>query len=280
MVATFVGILAVILAFWLWKKEDRRWVRILGLVALTAVVLQGILGGLTVLFLLPTPISVSHATLAQTFFSIVVSISFFTSLWWRSEQPRLTETDLAPSTLTLAIVTTAAVFFQLILGASMRHTEAGLAVPDFPLAYGQLFPALSAESIEAYNQQLIEDNIRLAADGPITSGQIIIHMVHRLWAIAVGVLILWTSGRLRKLSSFSNGISKLAYLLVAVLSAQIVLGTLTVLSRKAVAITTAHVATGALLLASCVLVSLYLARVSGMRVRRFSISFAGKEATA
>jgi heme A synthase len=67
-VAAFVGLLTAVLAAWLWKCEPRRWVRNLGFVSLAAVVLQGILGGLTVLYRLPTPISVIHACLAQTFF--------------------------------------------------------------------------------------------------------------------------------------------------------------------------------------------------------------------
>ncbi|MEE9225342.1 MAG: COX15/CtaA family protein [Bacteroidota bacterium] len=280
MVATFVGVLAIILAVWLWKKEERRWLRVLGLIALSAVILQGVLGGLTVLYLLPTAISVSHAALAQTFFAIVISIALFTSRWWKSEQPLLTETGHAPSTLTLCIVATGAVYLQLILGALMRHTDSGLAVPDFPLAYGQLFPALSSESIEAYNKQLIYEDIRLAADGPLTSGQIIIHMVHRLWAAVVAVLILWTSLRLRELSSSARRISRFSYLLVALLIVQIALGALTVFSGKAVEITTAHVATGAVLLVSCVLTSLHLWHVSGIRVLSLPLLNARKEAVA
>ena len=280
MVATFVGFLAIILAIWLWKKEELRWVRVLGLIALSAVILQGLLGGLTVLYKLPTTISVSHAALAQTFFAIVVSIALFTSRWWKSEQPQLTQSSHAPSTLALGIVTTGAVYFQLILGALMRHTDSGLAVPDFPLAYGQLFPAVSPESIEAYNKLLIYENVRLAADGPITSGQIITHMVHRLWAAVVAVLIVWTAVRLRKLSSFSGRISKFAYLLVVLLIVQVGLGAFTVLSRMAVDITTAHVATGALLLGTCVLTSLHLWRVSERSVLWLPFLIARKEAVA
>src|SRR5262245_8857817 len=72
MVATFVGFLTVVQTIWFWRKEPRRWVKFLGVIALCAVVIQGLLGGLTVLFLLPTAISVLHATLAQIFFSLMV----------------------------------------------------------------------------------------------------------------------------------------------------------------------------------------------------------------
>src|SRR5262245_1468624 len=75
MVATFVGFLTTVLAVWLWRQESRKTVRNLGFIALGAVVAQGLLGGLTVLFFLPTLISVSHACLAQAFFCIMVSLS-------------------------------------------------------------------------------------------------------------------------------------------------------------------------------------------------------------
>src|SRR3972149_7804411 len=91
MIATFVGFLTTVLAVWLWKREQRRWMKWLGFAALGAVILQGMLGGLTVLFLLPTAISVSHATLAQTFFVIVSSLALFTSKWWMESQPIMTD---------------------------------------------------------------------------------------------------------------------------------------------------------------------------------------------
>lgn len=68
MIAAFVGTLSVILAIWLWRVEQRAWVRWLGVAAVGAVVAQGILGGITVLFFLPPAVSSAHATLAQLFF--------------------------------------------------------------------------------------------------------------------------------------------------------------------------------------------------------------------
>jgi cytochrome c oxidase assembly protein subunit 15 len=279
MIASFVGFLTVILALWLWRREDRRWVRNLGFTALAAVIIQGILGGLTVQFLLPTPISVSHAALAQTFFCIVTALALLTSSWWRSDQLQLAEESSSPKLFTLSMATTFAVFVQLILGALMRHTQSGLAVPDFPLSYGQLFPSLSPESVTAYNQQLIQQDIRIAADGPITSAQIVVHLLHRLWALVVAVMVIWTAVRLFKASSLPKRVTRFAYLLIGILVLQIVLGALTVLSVKAVDITTAHVATGACFLASCVLLTLQIIRVYGIGFQR-AYSFATKEVTA
>ena len=70
MVASFVGVLTIILTVWTWLREERAWVRWLSAAALGAVILQGVLGGLTVIFLLPAPISTLHACLAQTFFCL------------------------------------------------------------------------------------------------------------------------------------------------------------------------------------------------------------------
>ncbi|MBI3586084.1 MAG: COX15/CtaA family protein [Ignavibacteriales bacterium] len=276
MIATVVGFLTTILAIWLWRKEERKWMRVLGIVALCAVIAQGLLGGLTVIFLLPTAVSVSHATLAQTFFSIVASIALFTSKWWRSEQPLLLEEGNKASIVKLTVLTTLAVYVQLILGALMRHTHSGLVVPDFPLAYGQLFPSLSPESLQSYNSQLIYSDIRLAADGDITSGQIFIHMLHRGWAFVVLTMVLWTSFRLRKSSQTSKRLSRFSLLLISLVVVQVTLGALTVLSRKEVDVTTAHVATGALLLVVCVVMTLHVIKLTDVKVRSVFPIFARK----
>lgn len=279
MIATFVGLLTIILTVWLWKKEERRWVKILGIVALGAVITQGLLGGLTVIFLLPTAISVSHATLAQTFFAIVVSIALFTSHWWQSDYPRVISEGSA-TTLRLSFFTTLAVYIQLILGALMRHTGSGLVIPDFPMAYGQFFPSLSAESLARYNHDLIYSDIRLFADGAVTSAQIIIHMVHRIWAIVVATMIIALSVNLLKSSHLTSRIRRFAYVLPFLLVIQITLGAYTVLSRKAVDVTTSHVATGALILVTCLLVFLHLARVHQIQLKKFSFDFSTERAIA
>lgn len=280
MVATLVGLLTVILTIWIWRKEQRRWVRVLSVLALLTVILQGVLGGLTVLFLLPTGVSVAHATLAQTFFCIMASIALFTSEWWHRDHQLLAERESKPSTLALCMATTLGVYVQLALGALMRHTDSGLAVPDFPLAYGQLFPSLSPESIAAYNERLIHLDLRLAAGGSITSSQILIHMIHRLWALVVAGMVVWTSLRLRKDSAVSPRLSSFSFILILLLLIQISLGAWTVLSAKAVAVTTAHVATGALLLVSSVLTALHVAHLSRLAVLRHVYGVNNREAIA
>jgi len=221
MVATTVGILMVVLAVWLARREPRRWVRRLGLLAVGAVVAQGVLGGLTVIFLLPTAVSVAHACLAQTFFCLTVAIAVVTSPRWdptaAAEREPLTR---------LAALTVFAVFLQLAIGAVMRHTKAGLAIPDFPLSLGRVVPRLD-------------------------SFPVAIAFAHRAWAIVVAALVFATV-----VAAFRGGRRRTGLFLGALVLAQIALGALTVVSRKNVAITTAHVATGALLLGTSLVLAI------------------------
>jgi cytochrome c oxidase assembly protein subunit 15 len=121
MVAEFVGLLTIILAVWTWRAEKRRWLRMLALGALATVITQGILGGLTVLFLLPAPISSAHAAVAQTFFCIAVSIAVFTGPRWMQEQPRTEFDTRRPTLFTLTLLSIFVLYVQLVLGAMFRH---------------------------------------------------------------------------------------------------------------------------------------------------------------
>jgi cytochrome c oxidase assembly protein subunit 15 len=121
MVATTVGLLTITLAVYLFLKEERRWARRLGLFGLIAIIAQGLLGGLTVKLNLPLAVSTAHATLAQLFFCTTVSLAIFTSKSWMQEKPRLVEKGIVPirRLCSAAVVT---IFLQLILGAALRHS--------------------------------------------------------------------------------------------------------------------------------------------------------------
>ena len=120
LVATFVGMLTVGLAIWLTLSERRAWMKKLGWIALGAVIVQGGLGGLTVLLLLPPAVSVSHACLAQLFFSTTVAIALFTSRSWQ-EGPDLVHDYGTPSLRTLATLLPVLLLAQVALGAAFRH---------------------------------------------------------------------------------------------------------------------------------------------------------------
>jgi len=124
-IATVIGILTIVLASWIWKVEKRAWMRWLGLAALGGVIAQGILGGMTVRMFQPPPVSAAHATLAQLFFSTVVSIAVFTSVWWQNTTMEISDPGV-PRIRTLAVWTVIAVFLQLIMGAAFRHKAFGI----------------------------------------------------------------------------------------------------------------------------------------------------------
>jgi len=120
MIAATVGLLMTVLAVWLWRADSRPWVRWTGGLGLVAVALQAVLGGLTVLYRLPTPIVVFHACLAQLFFCITLSLAVFTGPSWNQLAARA-EDRQAPQFRHLAAATSAALFLQLVLGAALRH---------------------------------------------------------------------------------------------------------------------------------------------------------------
>jgi heme a synthase len=121
LVATTVGILTIVLMVYILRREQRSWVRKLGVIALLGVVAQGLLGGLTVKLMLPLTVSTAHATLAQLFFCTTVSLAVFTSRSWMEARPRSEEKGSLPLRYlcSAALVT---IFLQLILGATLRHS--------------------------------------------------------------------------------------------------------------------------------------------------------------
>ena len=231
MVATFVGILTTILAIWTARSEPRAGVRRLAWVALATVIAQGVLGGITVKFLLPTPVSVAHACLAQTFFCVTIAIAYSTSReFLAGPSPQADRANVGPA----AIVATAVVFLQLAVGAVMRHMGAGLAIRDFPLAQGRLIPVF---------------------DGP----GVAVHFAHRVGALLAFLAVMHLL--LHALRSRETRLVKTAAVALVLVLVQIGLGGATVLSARAVVPTTAHVAVGAAVLGACWLTTLRARRL-------------------
>ena len=231
LVASFVGFLTVILASWTWLRETRRWIRLLSLVALISVITQGILGGLTVKYLLPTSISMTHALLAQTFFCMTIAMAYFTSPSWKGGLPSIQDTHGGVSLPKLSLMTTGAVYLQLLLGAWMRHTESGLAIRDFPLAFGRLIPEF-------------------------TDYHVSIHFAHRMGAILVVSMIAWMFVRMYVWHQHDSLLFRPALILVILVFAQLAFGAFTIWTEKSPVITSVHVATGALILGTSFLLTL------------------------
>lgn len=255
--ASWVGLLTTVLAVWIWLKDARPWMRKLGLLAVVLVSAQGVLGGLRVVKM-KDQIGIFHAVLAQAFLCLLVAITLFLSKWWQ-QNSSVPETAAAPAQRLkpLVIITTALIFLQLTIAASMRHQHAGLAVPDFPLAYGKIWPATDPASIERYNQLRVDDG----QYNPITANQIYLHMTHRL--LAVIILALVATCWLRTLRSrTASGVGKLTAAWLALILSQAGLGVVTVLKNKPADIATAHVVVGAASLALGALISMMLARIA------------------
>jgi len=200
-----------------------RW---LGVAALGTVIAQGLLGGLTVLFFLPAAISTAHAGLAEIFFCLTVAIALFTSPTW-STAPPIDEARLRR----LATITTAVVFTQILVGATMRHTGAGLAIPDFPWMFGHLVP----------------DH---------WDPKIAVHFGHRVGALIVTLLVMGSVAYVRTRHPQQSELTRPAMLMLVLVAIQVTLGALTVLSARDPWINSVHVVCGALVLTTSLVVTL------------------------
>lgn len=223
MIAQGAGLLTIILVIWTWRTEKRRWLRNLAYAALGTVIAQGILGGITVLFYLPPAVSSAHAALAQTFFCIAVMIAMFTGRRWIEEQPRVEFDQRRPSLFTLTLLSIFVLYVQLTLGALFRHH--GLS----------WWP-------------------------------------HVLNAVVVSFVLAWTA--VRALSGYSHieAVRRPAILMLSLMIAQLCLGFAAFLTRvewgkdavqpelPMVLSTVAHVAVGALLLATTVVLAMQVWR--------------------
>ncbi len=223
MVAGSLVVLTVAIAAWTLLVEWRSWLRKLALAALGTVLAQAILGGMTVLFLQPPAVSSAHAAVAQTFFCIAVCIAVFTGRRWVEEVPKV-EFDLRrPSLFTLTLLSIFVLYVQLILGAMFRHKG----MSWWP------------------------------------------HVAH---AAVVAFVLTWTAVRALSLYSKIEAIRRPTIIMLSLLITQLCLGFAAFLTRVAwgkdavqpelpmVISTVSHVAVGALLLATTVVLSIQVWR--------------------
>jgi cytochrome c oxidase assembly protein subunit 15 len=229
MIAEFIGLLIIVMAVWTQRVDGRKWMRVLGWTALGAVIGQGILGGITVLHLLPWSISTAHATLAQMIFCIVVAMALFTSRTWLEDSATIREADLWPSSPVLTALAAACVWVQLILGAAFRHS--GIKI-----------------------------------------------LPHLIGACVVTVVLCWTIVRILTRYGNVDHLRRPAELLLALLLLQLGLGFYAYLTRITwghdavqpmqvmVVSTVAHVAGGALVLASAVVLAIQSRRMINVHV--------------
>ena len=265
LVASFVGLLTIILSAWLWVKDSRKWVRLLGIGALVLVVAQGVLGGLRVTEINQN-LGLIHGAVAQLFLILVCGIALVTSSWWR--RVNVSEADGASFAALkgFLVAVICLVFVQLLLGATMRHQHAGLAIWDFPLAHGQVWPATDEASIARYNENRVElqknlhvqnqlydakgnPQVFLASGREILSWHVWLQMLHRLGAMATLALAVALVVKARHWLGQAHGFTKAGYTLLAMIVAQAGMGIWMILSNKAADVATGHVVLGAACLA-------------------------------
>ncbi len=232
MVASFVGLLTLIQTVWIQRVEPRAWVRKLAWLSLAAVIAQGLLGGLTVILLLPTPVSVTHACLAQAFFCLTVILAVVLGERWCAPDPG---PRLEGSWTRLPLIAALVVYGQLFLGAVMRHTGAGLAISDFPWMDGGLWPDLARPGVPA-------------------------HLAHRLGAVMVTLAIVATLAAIRTHRDSGSRLRSLAGGGALLLALQLTLGAYTIWTAKQPHVTSLHVVTGASILGVMVLLALEMQR--------------------
>jgi len=240
-----------------------------GALAFAAVILQGVLGGLRVVWL-KDQIGIFHAALAQIFFVLMCLIALFTGRWGQERATpfvraaipaakRARAESRAPAQNVFAWLppaTALLIFAQLILGATMRHQHAGLAIPDFPLAYGKVWPSVDPASVTHYNQQRQE----ITAVNPITAVQIAMQMAHRIMAVLICGAVAFCAWSERRKLGVGNPVSKLTLGWLGLILTQALLGAATIWSNKAADVATAHVMVGALALALGAIVSIVASR--------------------
>jgi cytochrome c oxidase assembly protein subunit 15 len=242
LLASAVGLLTTILALWLWFKDSRPWMHWLGVAAFLLVVAQGVLGGLRV-DLRMASLGIFHGAIAQTFLVLTSAITLFASRWWcqsAAEKPRPVPGGLRRHVLYVTVL----IFLQLLVAATMRHQHAGLAIPDFPAAYGKFWPATNPDAIAGYNARRMDIN----GENPITAFQVNLQMIHRFIAYAIFLGVAAAAFLARKKLGGTDGLTKLAWGWLGLLTVQVLLGAATIWSNKAADVATGHVMVGALAL--------------------------------
>ena len=262
-------------------RGRRPWLKYLGIATLIMVIAQGIMGGLRVTQL-SVWLAVFHGITAQVFVCMTVLIAAATSKWWvereRHEENTNPKSQISnlksnfsnplsdirhpkseiqnpKSLLPVATFALIVLFIQLALGATVRHHGAGLAIPDFPLSYGQIVPPLSQSGIEKAMIQYADDpdSYATSVHGWYSPFHVAIHWSHRLWAIVVIIALDRLIKRVMRAAGSEMKLKFPAGAIGIMLLLQIALGASIIWTGRHPEVATAHQTLGAILLATAAL---------------------------
>ncbi len=242
-----LGLLSIIMVGWIWLRESRRSVRLLSVALLAMVILQGLLGGLRVLYdqlntgwdhnMVAQTFAVLHACGAQITVCMLATLAVMTSRAWIEREAGLS----APASRSVQIwglIAVGSIFIQILIGAIMRHAGAGLAIPTFPfLPDGSLFPTYWSF--------------------PVT-----VHWLHRAGAVIVVAALLVFTGKLLGNRNTRAPFGWLVYLVLFLLTFQIFLGAATIWTQKNPVMASTHMLVGAFLLATTWMLTFLTFRLS------------------
>ena len=242
--ATIVGFFTLIQFIVLSFTDHPMWVKKMSFIALVLVITQGFLGGMTVIFFLPPQISILHGVLAQIFFISIIFIAYSLSDSRLNKKKESFPLFIKRG----ALIITLLVFVQLVLGALVRHTSSGLAIPDFPKMGGMWIPTFSDNMVNNINVELFDKNLDM-----VSKWQVVIHFLHRLGAFIITLALTFFIYKFRNMVEKNSIESKILILLSVLLLIQIILGATTVVTEKLPFVASFHVVTGAALLGCCAL---------------------------
>jgi len=242
--ATIVGFFTLLQFIVLSFTDHPLWVKKMSFVALVLVITQGLLGGMTVIFFLPPQISIVHGVLAQIFFVSIIFIAYSLSDSRSNKKKQSYPLFIKRG----ALIITLLVFVQLVLGALVRHTSSGLAIPDFPKMGGMWIPTFSDNMVNNINVELFDKNLDM-----VSKWQVVIHFLHRLGAFIITLALTFFIYKFRNMLEKNTIESKILILLSVLLLIQIILGATTVITEKLPFVASFHVVTGAALLGCCAL---------------------------
>jgi cytochrome c oxidase assembly protein subunit 15 len=222
--AALVGLLTILVAAFTWRVDSRPWMKGLALGGVAVVFAQAVYGGIGVINQLPPFFSIFHAALAQLFLGVAIALALFTSPGWLADASPGAATPAGDRVLRRwAVAATAVIYLQVLLGAAMRHSyaadgrPAAFAIPDYPLAFGQLLPLAQ-----------------------LSSWAVVLDYLHRVGALAIVVLSVVAGARVLRHHLAQEELVRPAAMLVLVLLSQVPLGGLAVLTNGHPAVSTLH----------------------------------------